>query len=90
MAAELSESDRPRRTSELLAHLAASHKAGRISVGHIIEGLGNRSFGVLLVAFAIPNLPPLGIPGLSTVCAVPMIYLALQMLAGKPAPALPK
>ncbi len=79
----------PRRTSEILSALAASHAGERITVGNIMCGLGDRAFGMLLFAFAAPNLPPLGIPGLSSVCAVPLLILALQLMAGRAEPALP-
>ena len=79
----------PRRTSEVLSALAAAHAGERITVGDIVHGLGDRAFGMLLFAFAAPNLPPLGIPGLSSVCAVPLLILALQLMAGRAEPALP-
>lgn len=79
----------PRRTSDVLSALAAGHTGERITVGDIVRGLGDRAFGMLLFAFAAPNLPPLGIPGLSSVCAVPLLILAVQLVAGRAAPALP-
>src|SRR5690606_38740160 len=52
--------------------------------------LGNRSFGVLLLMFALPNTLPLGIPGLSTLTGVPLALVALQMIVGMRAPYLPR
>lgn len=79
----------PRRTSEVLSALAAAHAGERITIGDIVHGLGDRAFGMLLFAFAAPNLPPLGVPGLSSVCAVPLMILALQLMAGRAEPTLP-
>ena len=49
---------RPRRLSELFAQLARDAH-GPISIGHIRDALGNRSFAPLLVLFAAFNLLPL-------------------------------
>jgi hypothetical protein len=87
--AALPASAAPRRTSDVLSALAAEHAGERITIGDIVRGLGDRAFGMLLFAFAAPNLPPLGIPGLSSVCAVPLLMLALQLMAGRAEPALP-
>jgi len=52
--------------------------------------LGNRSFGFLLLLFALPNtLPIIGIPGVSTLIGIPLAIIALQMMAGLPEPKLP-
>jgi hypothetical protein len=80
----------PPRTSDVLAALAAGHGGARVTVADIVEALGGRAFGALLFVFAAPNLPPLGIPGISSVCALPLIVLALQLMAGRTAPALPR
>ena len=80
----------PARTSALLEALAQAHRADRITLGDMVQGLGDRAFGVLLFAFAAPNLPPLGVPGVSSVCAVPLIILSLQLLRGHREPSLPR
>lgn len=52
--------------------------------------LGNRSFGFLLLLFALPNtLPIIGIPGVSTLTGIPLAIIALQMMMGLPEPKLP-
>ena len=79
-----------RSLSAALADLTAHHRGERISVGDLVTALGGRAFGALMLAFAAPNLPPLGIPGLSSICAVPLFYRAWQMAAGRPAPLLPR
>jgi hypothetical protein len=84
------DSGRPPRTSHLLTALAESHAHDRITLGEIVKGLGDRAFGILLFAFAAPNLPPLGVPGISSVCAVPLIVLSLQLVLGRREPSLPR
>lgn len=71
---------RPRRLSELFKQLA--HEAeGAVSIGHIRDALGNRSFAPLLVLFAAFNLLPLP-PGASAVLGLPLILISAQMVYG--------
>lgn len=55
---------------------------GRISLNHFMARLTDRAFGVGILVFALPNALPLGIPGISSICAVPIILLAGHMLLG--------
>jgi hypothetical protein len=71
---------RPRRLSDLFAQLA--HDAnGPISIAHIRNALGNRSFAPLLVLFAAFNLLPLP-PGTSAILGLPLIIVSAQMAFG--------
>jgi len=71
---------RPRRLSDLFAQLAKDAQ-GPVSLGHIRDALGNRSFAPLLVLFAAFNLLPLP-PGASAVLGVPLIIVSAQMVYG--------
>lgn len=63
--------------------IAANFQAERVRVRDITESLGQRSFGFILLIFALPNsLPILGIPGVSTVTGLPMLFVAVQMALG--------
>ena len=69
--------------SALLLAFAANFTAERVRVRDIIESLGPRSFGFILLIFALPNsLPMLGIPGVSTITGMPMLFVAVQMALG--------
>lgn len=69
--------------SSLLLAFAANFTAERVRVRDIIESLGPRSFGFILLIFALPNsLPILGIPGVSTITGLPMLFVAVQMALG--------
>jgi len=69
--------------SSLLLDFAANFHAERVQVRDITESLGRRSFGFILLIFAIPNsLPIIGIPGVSTVTGLPLLFVALQMALG--------
>ncbi|MBY6263508.1 exopolysaccharide biosynthesis protein [Azospirillum sp. 412522] len=66
----------------------ASAVPTRISLGEIMDALGDRAFGALLLILSIPNVLP--VPGLSTATGVPMILLGAQMAAGRHGPWLPR
>lgn len=69
--------------STLLLDFAANFSAERVRVRDITESLGQRSFGFILLIFALPNsLPILGIPGVSTITGLPMLFVAIQMALG--------
>jgi hypothetical protein len=64
-----------------LEHLAEGRD--RVTVGDMLDELGERSFGPLLVIIALLDILPVGsIPGLPTVLAMIGILLAAQLVAG--------
>lgn len=65
-------------------------RSDTVSVGDIIEALGNRGYAVLMLILALPNLFPIYIPGLSPVTGLPLIYICWQLVIGRPVPRLPK
>jgi hypothetical protein len=77
-----------RSTSEVLLALVRAFPRERIAIQDIIDGLGERSFGFVLLLFGILSALAL-VPGLATVTAVPLLFFGLQMLAGYPTPWLP-
>ncbi len=69
--------------SSLLLDFAANFTAERVRVRDITESLGQRSFGFILLIFALPNsLPIIGIPGVSTITGLPLLFVAVQMALG--------
>lgn len=80
-----------KRTSDLLKDVSRSNAHGQISVGDFVELMGDRSFALAILIFSLPNsLPIPGIPGLSTITGVPIIFIALQVVAGRHSIWLPK
>lgn len=73
---------KPRRLSELFAGIAADLE-GDITVGRIIDALGDRSFAALLLFFAALNLLPLP-PGATLITGAPIVLIAAQMVWGSP------
>lgn len=79
-----------KRASALLLDLCRAWPAERISIGDLMTALGDRGYGLLMLALALPNLIPAPLPGLSGLLGTPIILLALMMLLGYPQPVLPR
>jgi hypothetical protein len=77
---------RPQRVSFVLEHLARTWPGERISLGDITRLLGDRGYGVLMLVLALPGL----LPGISSIAAVPLTLVALQLAIGLPRPWLPR
>lgn len=73
-----------RSISELLTDMQASLRDENISIACLLEKFHERGFGFFLLVFALPlALPVPKPPGLSTILALPIIFLTLQQAAGK-------
>ena len=49
-----------------------------------------RSYAFAIAALNLPNCIPTGIPWLSTITGLPMVFLLVQFFAGRPVPSLPR
>lgn len=79
----------PRRGfSDVLRELA-NGEAQRVSVGSILTAFGDRAFGALLLVFALPNALPMP-PGTSAVLGAPIVFIAFQLMIGRPVLWLPR
>lgn len=74
--------------SEVLEGVVKNGHADYLSLGEISRALHERGFGLLMIIFALVLifLPP----GLTAIPAFPIIFFAIQMIAGKSSPWLPK
>ncbi len=74
--------DTGRRTrfSALLRRIAGDAR-GRIGIGELIDGFGERSFGAAMLLLALPNMAPLP-PGASTLFGLPLVLIAAQLALG--------
>jgi hypothetical protein len=77
-------------TSALLERFINEEKSGDVQLSDFIAKLGDRGFGLIILIFALPNTLPLGIPGISSICAVPIMFFAVQMMLGRHSLWLPK
>jgi hypothetical protein len=62
----------------------AAGATGRVSIGDLIDALGSRSFGPLLLVPSLILITPLsGIPGGPTIGAIVIVLVATQLLFGR-------
>jgi hypothetical protein len=73
-------------TSVVLDGLLGPEAPERVTLGWLVGGLGDRSFGVVLLLLALLGL----LPGVSAVAGVLLMAPAFQMVLGRPAPVLPR
>jgi hypothetical protein len=74
--------------SELLAEMA-ERPAPRVSVAELMDSVGHRALGALLLVFGLICTLPLP-PGGTTVFGLPLLLLAPQLTIGRRAPWLPR
>ncbi|HEX7200966.1 MAG TPA: exopolysaccharide biosynthesis protein, partial [Dongiaceae bacterium] len=73
---------RGRRLGDVLAEISQGSNP-EIRLGELIEAIGDRGHGLLIAAFALPNVLPIYLPGLSAVFGLPLIFVALQLVLGR-------
>jgi hypothetical protein len=78
------------RVSDLLRRLAEDPSEEDVSLGELKDALAEKAFAVLMLAFALPNLLPVVVPGTSAMLGTPLALLSWQMAAGRKAPWLPR
>ena len=76
----------PERTSAILSRLAANTKTERINIGTIVDALSDRSFGVIIVLFALPN----AVFPFAWILGTPILLFTVQMAMGRQKPWLPE
>jgi hypothetical protein len=73
-------------TSVVLADLLGHQAPEQVTLGWLLDGLGDRSFGVVLLVLALLGL----LPGVSAVAGVVLMAPAFQMVLARPVPVLPR
>jgi hypothetical protein len=81
--------ERPARTSQLLGDFIDSLNMDRVTLEDIIAALGDRGLGVLIALFAIPNIIPSTVPFGNVATGLPVVFLAVHLMAGWPRLVLP-
>jgi hypothetical protein len=80
----------PEKVSEIVAALCDGWEEDRISLDELLTAFGLRSFGFLILVFALPNGIPAPIaPGLSAILGAPLLLLSVQMVLGFKTPWFP-
>lgn len=60
-----------------------------LTLNEFLEGFEGRSYAFAVLAINIANVIPTGIPWLSTITGVPMLFILAQYFVGRPVPCLP-
>ncbi len=69
------------RTSRILRGIAESKTIERVSVRMLLEALGERAIGAMMLVLALPNTIPTP-PGTSAILGAPLVFLAAQLTFG--------
>lgn len=81
----------PEKVSDIVAALCDGWDDDRITLDDLLRAFGLRSFGLLILVFALPNGIPAPIaPGLSAIMGAPLLLLSAQMLLGFNTPWFPQ
>ena len=74
---------------ETLDRLFAGDRQSVLTLDEFLGGLQGRSYAFAIAALNLPNCIPTGIPWLSTITGLPMVFLLVQFFAGRKVPSLP-
>ena len=74
------------RVSDLLDHLSRTWPHERVSLGDVTRLLGERGYGVLMFVLVLPG----AVPGVASIAAIPLAFVAVQLAIGLPRPWLPR
>jgi len=75
---------------ETLLQIVKSDHAEGVSIGEIVDAVGEKGFGLLLVVLSLPSALPIPAPGYSTPFGIMIALLAIQMLMGRQEVWMPK
>ncbi|WP_347251347.1 exopolysaccharide biosynthesis protein [Legionella sp.] len=77
---------------ELLKELIKTHEDEvSVSYGELIKSIGAQAYGLIIILFALPSALPISVvPGFSFIFGLPIVFIALHIIAAKPSLWLPK
>ena len=78
-----------RAASDVLEDAVRQYQTDNVTVGELMHALHERGFGILLVIFVLPNCVPIPAPGLVSLTAFPLFFIASQLVIGRDSPWLP-
>ena len=78
-------------TSQVLHRLSIGRPEDKVTFGDMLDALGERSFGLLLIILALPNCIPFpGVPGVSFITGMAILYVSIQLILARDEPSLPE
>ena len=76
--------------SYLLQRLVKTHKKGLLTYKTLVKAMGEQAYGLIIILFALPSaLPISALPGVSFVFGLPIIFIAVHIIIGRPSLWLP-
>ena len=85
----VSDADQTQSTSDLLLNLGDQIGAETITIGQLVDALQDRAFGLILLILALPCCIPF-LYGVPQAVSIPLVFVAGQILLGRPSPWLPE
>ena len=86
----MTQTQTPRPLIDLLYDAVASMSDGAVTLGHFIDSLHERGFGILIFLFALPMAIPVPVPpGVNLLFSTPLLFLTFQQIYGAKTPWLP-
>jgi hypothetical protein len=79
-----------KRVSAILKAFLENFSKQRVTVGDLTNALADRAFAILMLVFALPNLVPFPLPGISVILGTPLLLLSFQLMMGRKAPWFPQ
>ena len=76
------------RTSDVLSRFRANLPPGRVTLGDLIQALGDRSLGTILLALSLPTIAPVPL-GVSCLFDLPIVLYTAQLAFGRRGAGLP-
>ena len=74
--------DPGQRVASILETFRAEMPDARVTLGALVEHLGDRAFGAFLLIVSLPNILPVPV-GVATVLELPLLLIAVQMAMGR-------
>ncbi|MET0606717.1 MAG: exopolysaccharide biosynthesis protein [Beijerinckiaceae bacterium] len=75
--------------SDILTGLTAASPRDRLTLRSVLDTLGERAFALMMLLLALPNCIPM-VPPVPLLCGLLIAFLAVQMMAGRRSPWLPR
>lgn len=70
---------KPSRLSDIVKSIDTQQD---VTIGQLVDSLGERAFGALMFIFAVPNIIPTP-PGTSAILGLPLVILTYQVMMGR-------
>jgi len=75
--------------SSILRAVPDAFSIPEITIGELKKAFSGRTYGVLLLVLALPNLLPIPAPGLSAILGAPLVLFTFQLMLGMQTPWFP-